>query len=65
MSKLDIARKKSEVLKMQAAKADMEFKILEREEEILRLRKNIEIQDEHVLKVSKELADLEAQSPNN
>lgn len=55
MDNLEIQRKKLEIIKVKAAKAEMEFKILEKEEEILRLRKNMELQDAHVAKIEKEL----------
>ena len=52
---LEITRKKLELSKVKCAKEEMEFKILEREEDINRLRKNIEIQDKRIAEIEKEL----------
>jgi hypothetical protein len=52
-SKIDIAKKKLELSKVKCAKEEMELRIFEREEEIARLKENIENQDKRI----KELND--------
>lgn len=54
LSDIELKKRKSEFLKVSAAKMDMEVTILEREADIERLKKNIEIQD----KREKELKDI-------
>lgn len=44
LSMLDIKRKELELTKVVAARAELEFRVMEREEEIERLKSNIEIQ---------------------
>lgn len=44
MSPIEIKRKELELIKVTAARAELEFRIMEREEEIDRIKQNIEIQ---------------------
>lgn len=52
-SALDVKKVEVELLKVQAARNELECKILEREEDIARIREHISIQ----LKKEKELSD--------
>ena len=45
---LDLERKKLELVKVEAAKYEMQFKIKERESDIQRLKDNIKIQDDKI-----------------
>lgn len=58
MSKLEVEKKKVTLLKMQAARADMALKILEKEEEIERIKATVEKQDESILELTELLARL-------
>ena len=58
MSKIDYARKKLELQKVECAASEMEFKILEREEDIKRLKDNLEIQNNKIMQLKEELKDL-------
>jgi len=53
----DMERKKKEVelIKVTAAKAEMEYKILEREQDILRIQHDIEIQEKRIDELKNEL----------
>jgi hypothetical protein len=44
MAPLELKRKELELIKVAAARADLEFKILEKEEEIIRIHQHIEAQ---------------------
>lgn len=44
MSPLETKRKELELVKVAAARAELEFRILERQDEIERIKQNIEIQ---------------------
>lgn len=44
MSPIDVKRKELELVRISAARAEMEFKIMEKEEEVDRLKANIQIQ---------------------
>jgi hypothetical protein len=55
MTKLDLEKKKADLLRVQSAKADMLVKIMEREEDIERLKANIEIQDNKIKEIMKEI----------
>lgn len=58
MSPIDIKRKQLELIKVSAARAELEFRIMEREEEIERIKANIEIQIKKEIELKKELDDL-------
>lgn len=51
MENLELKRLKMELLKVQAAKAEMEFRIEERQEDIKRLQDNIKIQENKELEL--------------
>lgn len=51
-------KKELELLRVQAAKFEMELKIEERKEEISRLEANIKIQQEAEIRIQKELNEL-------
>ena len=53
MTELERKRTEVELLRVQSAKAELEFKIMEREEDILRIREHIEVQ----IKRENELAE--------
>ena len=55
MTKLDLEKKKADLLRVQSARADMLVKIMEREEDIERLKANIEIQDQKIKEIVKEI----------
>jgi glutathionylspermidine synthase len=54
-SKLEKAKIELELIKVSAAKAEMEFKVLEREIEIERLMENLEIQENKIQELRKSL----------
>lgn len=55
---LERAKKELEIKKVQVAKDEMEFKILERKEDIKRLKENMENQSNRIEQLNKELEDL-------
>lgn len=62
MTILDKKRKELELVKVNASRCELEFRILEKEDEIKRLKENIKLQDEYIIKINKEL---EEHSSNN
>lgn len=56
MSPIDKKRKELELIKVSAARAEMEFRIFEKEEEIHRLRQNIEVQLKRESELREELS---------
>jgi hypothetical protein len=54
---LEIKKKKLELAKVMCAKQELELKILEREEEILRLMDNIKVQDKKIEELKQELGE--------
>lgn len=44
MTELELKRKELELIKVAAARAELEFKILEKQDEIVRIKDNIQIQ---------------------
>lgn len=56
---LEIKKRKAEILRVQAAKADQEVRIDECLAQIEVLKASMDRQDEHVVKLQKEIADLE------
>lgn len=57
MTHLDKKRKELEIIKVKAARHELEFRILEKEDEILRLRDNIKIQDDFITKAENDLKE--------
>lgn len=57
---LEIKKKKVEILRVEASRAEQELKIEEYLEHIERLKLAMKTQDEHVEKLKKEISDLEA-----
>lgn len=55
---LEKAKKELEIKKVQVAKDEMEFKILERMEDIKRLKENMENQSNRIEQLNKELEEL-------
>ncbi len=55
LSNLEKARKGLELKKVETAKAEMEFKILEREADIERLRENIKNQEARIEELTLEI----------
>ena len=55
---LERAKKELEIKKVQVAKDEMEFKILERMEDIKRLKENMENQSNRIEQLNKELEEL-------
>lgn len=56
---MEIKRKKLELARVSLAKEELEFKILEKMEEVKRLEGMVEIQKNKQEELTKELADLE------
>jgi len=54
---LDRAKKELELAKVKCAKQEMEFKILEREQDILRLKEHTKIQQDRIEQLQGELED--------
>jgi hypothetical protein len=54
---LEKKKKELELAKVKCGKQEMEFKILERLEDIERLKENINIQDKRILELEKELGE--------
>jgi len=55
MNELDKARKQLELSKVKCAKEEMEFKILERQTDIDRIKQSIKAQDERIKELQTEL----------
>lgn len=55
LSELDKARKSLELRKVETAKMEMEFRVLERQSEIERLKENILIQDIRIEELKQEI----------
>jgi hypothetical protein len=58
---LDIKRKEMELARVRVARQEMELRIMERQEEIDRLDKNIEIQNQSELKLTNEIKTLKGE----
>jgi len=58
MKKLEVEKKRVTLLKMQAARADMGLKVMEKEEEIERIKATLVTQDESIIQLQEELAAL-------
>lgn len=52
---LDIKRKELEIVKVSAAKAELEFRILEKLDEVERIKQHIEIQEKREQELQAEL----------
>ena len=57
MTKIEVARIKLEIIKIQAAKADFEYQILQREEEIEKLKERAAQQAEKEQELNKRLTE--------
>lgn len=55
MSPLELKRKQLELVKVHAARAELEFRVAEREEEIIRLKENIQLQLKKEAELSAEI----------
>jgi len=56
---LELEKKKLEFRKVDTAKAEMEYRILERLEDIERLKANIKVQDKALIRIKEEMTKLE------
>jgi peptidoglycan hydrolase CwlO-like protein len=56
---LELKKKKAELLRVRAAKAEQEFKVEECRDQIERLQASMKIQDERADQLQKEIQDLE------
>ena len=56
---IDLERKKLELVKVEAAKYELEFKIKERMADIQRIKENILIQDKKINELNSEIATME------
>jgi len=56
---IELKRKELELRRVEMARAEMEFHILEREADIARLRANIENQDKRIAEIKEELKALQ------
>jgi len=56
---LELGRKKLELKRVIMAKEELEFAILEREADILRIKSNIENQEKKISEIQKELKNME------
>jgi archaellum component FlaC len=57
-SLLDIKRKEAEYRRVDAAKFELELKVMEREEEIIRVKDNIKTQEKRLEEILKEIEEL-------
>jgi len=57
---IDIKRIQVELSKVVAARSEMELKILEREEEVSRLRSGLSIQDAKIVELEAKISDLQS-----
>lgn len=60
MTNLEFEKKKLEVKKVETAKLEMEYKVLERYQDIERLKENIENQNKTIARLEQELEELKA-----
>lgn len=61
VNKIEIKRMKLEMVKVAAARAEMEFRIEERMEEIARIEDNIKLQDKREQELKEKIAAAEAE----
>lgn len=61
MSGLDLRRKKVELMRVSAAKAELDLRIYERMEEIERIREHIKVSEQSEQKLKEEISQLEKQ----
>jgi peptidoglycan hydrolase CwlO-like protein len=55
---LDVKRKEAELKRVDAAKFELELKIMERQEEIQRIQDNIAIQDKRIQELNAEITQM-------
>lgn len=55
MTKLEQMKLKVELLALTTAKADFEYKIMQREDEIDRIKENLRIQEDKIASIQKQL----------
>lgn len=60
MDSLETKRKELELIKVRAAQAELEFRIEEALDNIERLKKHIEVQEEHASKLTIEITTLKS-----
>lgn len=60
MSPIEVKRKELELIKVAAARHELEFKIMEREEEIERIKTSIEVQLKKEAELKEELKKIKA-----
>lgn len=58
MKEFDLKKKELELVKLRAAKTELEFRIMEREIDISRILENLKIQEISIDKAQKELDEL-------
>lgn len=61
---IEAKRIETELLKVTAAKAEMELRILEREEELDRLRGNLQVQDAKIEELKTKLSEIKSGKGN-
>ncbi len=61
MANMEIKRLTMELLKVQAAKAELEYKIEERQQEILRIEDHIQIQAKRELELKEQLSKVQGE----
>lgn len=62
MSPLDLKRKKTELLRVSAAKADLDLRIHERLDEIERLKEHIAISEAKEIELAQQIKDAEQEN---
>lgn len=63
MTPLDLHRKEVELLRVSAAKAELELRIHEREEEIARLHEHIAVSKAKEIDLAREIAEAKTEQP--
>lgn len=58
---IETKRTELEIIRVSAAKAELEFKILEREEDIARIRTAVQVQDDKINELREKLAQMQSQ----
>lgn len=58
---LELEKKRLEYKKVEVAKDEMEYKVLEREMDILRIKENIKIQESRMFEIKEEIKQLQGE----